>query len=52
MSAEDIRTWSLAYELSIEVYVCAEKYLLQDFKTAISAFVINRYVILTLHPRI
>lgn len=48
LSAEDIRTWSLAYELSIEVYVCAEKYLMQDFKAAIAAFVINRYVIQTL----
>ena len=45
MSQEDIRTWSLAYSLSIDVYVCAERYLMQDFKAAISSFVVNRYVI-------
>ncbi len=42
MSKEDIRTWSLAFSLSIDVYVCAERYLMQDFKAAISAFIINR----------
>lgn len=44
MSQEDIRTWSLAYSLSIDVYVCAERYLMQDFKAAIASFVVNRYV--------
>ncbi|PVH88439.1 hypothetical protein DL98DRAFT_556062 [Cadophora sp. DSE1049] len=45
MSQEDIRTWSLAYSLSIEVYVCAERYLMQDFKAAISSFVVNSFEI-------
>jgi len=42
MSQEDLRTWSLAYSLSIDVYVCAERYLMQDFKQCIAAFIINR----------
>lgn len=45
MSREDLRTWSLAYTLSIDVYVCAERYCLQDFKACIAAFIINRYAI-------
>jgi hypothetical protein len=43
MSHEDLRTWSLAYALSVDVYVCAERYLMQDFKTCIAAYIINRY---------
>ncbi|KAG4438137.1 hypothetical protein IFR05_006384 [Cadophora sp. M221] len=43
MSQEDIRTWALAYSLSIDVYVCAERYLMQDFKVAIAAFVVNSF---------
>jgi hypothetical protein len=49
MSNEDLRTWSLTYSLSIEVYVCAERYILQDFKSCIAAFVINRYVTCNKH---
>jgi hypothetical protein len=45
MSQEDLRTWSLAYTLSIDVYVCADRYLMQDFKKCIAAFIVNRYVI-------
>jgi hypothetical protein len=48
MSQEDLRTWALAYTLSIDVYVCADRYLMQDFKRCISAFIINRYVDLVL----
>jgi hypothetical protein len=44
MSQEDLRTWSAAYTLSIEVYVCADRYLMQDLKGCIAAFIINRYV--------
>jgi len=43
MTQEDLRTWSAAYSLSIEVYVCADRYLMQDFKVAISAFIINSF---------
>ncbi|TVY82678.1 hypothetical protein LSUE1_G001810 [Lachnellula suecica] len=45
MSPEDLRTWSYAYSLSIDVYVCANRYLMQDFKSAISAFIINNFEI-------
>lgn len=45
MSSEDLRTWSMAYCLSVDVYVCAERYLLQDFKGCISAFIINNFEI-------
>jgi hypothetical protein len=44
MSQEDLRTWSLAYTLSIDVYVCADRYLMQDFKKCIATFIINRFV--------
>lgn len=45
MSQEDLRTWSQAYILSIDVYVCAERYLMKDFKETISAFIINNFEI-------
>ncbi|CZR50892.1 uncharacterized protein PAC_00766 [Phialocephala subalpina] len=45
MSDEDLRTWSLAYTLSIDVYVCAERYLMQDFKAAIAAYIVNSFEI-------
>jgi len=43
MSAEDLRTWSMAYTLSIDVYVCAERYLIKDFKACIAASVITNF---------
>lgn len=45
MSVEDLRAWSMAYTLSIEVYVCADRYLMQDFKDGISAWVVNNFEI-------
>jgi hypothetical protein len=48
MSQEDLHTWSLAYTLSIDVYVCADRYLMQDFKKCISAFIVNRCVVVLL----
>ncbi|TAQ90460.1 hypothetical protein B7494_g1182 [Chlorociboria aeruginascens] len=45
MSIEDLRTWCLAYSLSVDVYVCAERYLMQDFKSCISACIINNFEI-------
>ncbi|KAJ0380658.1 hypothetical protein COL26b_000944 [Colletotrichum chrysophilum] len=32
---EDMRTWLLTYELSLDVYITANKFLMDDFKTAI-----------------
>ncbi|KAI5862178.1 hypothetical protein GGS23DRAFT_597796 [Durotheca rogersii] len=35
-SAQDLRTWLLAYELNLDVYICANKFLLDDFKRAVA----------------
>src|SRR4051812_15604080 len=35
--------WSLAYALSVDVYVCAERYLMNDFKDCIAAYIINNF---------
>lgn len=43
MTQEDLRTWSIAYSISVDVYVCAERYLMQDFKSCVAAFVINNF---------
>ncbi|WYZ34800.1 hypothetical protein EsH8_I_001076 [Colletotrichum jinshuiense] len=32
---EDMRTWLLTYELSLDVYICANKFLMDDFKAVI-----------------
>lgn len=45
MSAEDLRTWSLAHSLAIDVYIVAERYLMKDFKECISAYIINNFEI-------
>jgi hypothetical protein len=45
MSEEDLRTWSLAHSLSIDVYIVANKLLMQDFKDCISAYIINNFEI-------
>lgn len=45
MSQEDLRTWALAYSLAIDVYICAERYLMRDFKECISAFIVNNFEI-------
>ncbi|KAK1754946.1 hypothetical protein QBC47DRAFT_301732 [Echria macrotheca] len=36
ISGEDLRTWLLAYELNIDVYIMADKFLLEGFKTEIA----------------
>ncbi|KAL7629322.1 hypothetical protein AAE478_000842 [Parahypoxylon ruwenzoriense] len=33
---QDMRTWLLTYELNIDVYICANKFLLDDFKRAVA----------------
>lgn len=43
MSQEDLRTWSIAYSISVNVYVCAERYLMQDFKSCVAAFIVNNF---------
>ncbi|KAI1208799.1 uncharacterized protein F4807DRAFT_134326 [Annulohypoxylon truncatum] len=36
IQGQDLRTWLLTYELNIDVYICANKFLLDDFKAAIA----------------
>ncbi|KAI0889946.1 uncharacterized protein GGS22DRAFT_6412 [Annulohypoxylon maeteangense] len=36
IQGQDLRTWLLTYELNIDVYICANKFLLDDFKSAIA----------------
>lgn len=53
MSAEDLRTWLLTYQLSVEVYVCAQRYLLTSFKQCIADYIINQFEIVGMqaaHP--
>lgn len=45
MSQEDLRTWALAYTLSVEVYVCANRFLMPDFKSCVSACIIDNFEI-------
>ena len=41
MDGEDMRTWLMAYELSVDVYICAERYCLDDFKSCIRLCIID-----------
>jgi hypothetical protein len=43
MSVEDLRVWFMTYELSIDVYLCAERFLVMDFKTCVSRRIIDLY---------
>jgi hypothetical protein len=45
MTAEDLRTWLMAYELSVDVYVCAERYLMNDFKACIAIYITENFEI-------
>ncbi|KAF4983014.1 hypothetical protein FZEAL_1486 [Fusarium zealandicum] len=35
IKGEDLRTWLLAYELNIDVYICANRLLMDDFRKAV-----------------
>jgi hypothetical protein len=41
MTEEETRTWSLTYELVIDVYVCADRYLMTEFKTCIADWLVD-----------
>ncbi|KAK1832885.1 hypothetical protein QBC39DRAFT_64893 [Podospora conica] len=41
ISGEDLRTWLLAYELNIDVYILANKFMLDGFKTEIARAAID-----------
>jgi hypothetical protein len=43
MSEEDVRTWLMTYELSVEVYLCAERFLMTDFKSCIGDSIIDSF---------
>ena len=45
MSPEDLRTWALVYTLSVEVYVCADRFLMPDFKSCVSECIIDHFEI-------
>jgi hypothetical protein len=45
MSQEDLRTWAMAYTLSVDVYVCANRFLMPDFKQCISNCIVNNFEI-------
>ncbi|ROV99898.1 hypothetical protein VMCG_06243 [Cytospora schulzeri] len=41
IKGEDMRTWLMAYEHNLDVYICADKFLLDDFKQKISRVAID-----------
>lgn len=41
IKGEDMRTWLIAYELNIDVYICADRYMLDGFKDKISRVTID-----------
>lgn len=41
LQGEDLRSWLLTYELNLDVYICANKFLLDGFKLTITRVVID-----------
>lgn len=35
IQGEDLRTWLLAYELNLDIYICANRFLMDDFRKAV-----------------
>jgi hypothetical protein len=35
IDGEDMRTWLMAYELNLDVYICANRYLMDDFRKSV-----------------
>ncbi|KAH7170635.1 hypothetical protein EDB81DRAFT_174081 [Dactylonectria macrodidyma] len=35
IQGEDMRTWLMAYELNLDVYICANRYLMDNFRNAV-----------------
>jgi len=42
MTPEDLRSWLMTYELSVDVYCCAERYLMNDFKSCVADFIVDK----------
>lgn len=36
MTEEDLRSWVMTYELSVDVYICADRYLMDEFKKCVA----------------
>lgn len=43
MDTEDLRTWVAMYELSIDVYICAERYLMEGLKECVAIFLTDNF---------
>ena len=43
MTSEDLRTWSLSYLLSVDVYVCADRFLMPDFKQCVARCIFDNF---------
>ncbi|CAM1506523.1 Fc.00g061640.m01.CDS01 [Cosmosporella sp. VM-42] len=41
IKGEDMQTWLMAYELTIDVYICANRYLMDDFRNAVARATID-----------
>lgn len=41
IQGEDLRSWLLTYELNLDVYICANKFLLEDFKISVARVCID-----------
>lgn len=41
IKGEDMRTWLIAYELNVDVYICANRYMLDGFKDKISRVTVD-----------
>jgi hypothetical protein len=41
ITGEDLRSWLLTYELNLDVYICANKFLLDDFKASVARVCID-----------
>ncbi|OTB08826.1 hypothetical protein M426DRAFT_162442 [Hypoxylon sp. CI-4A] len=42
IQGQDLQTWLLAYELNLDVYICAHKFLLADFKRAVARATVDQ----------
>ncbi len=41
ITGEDLQTWLLAYEQNLDVYICANKFLMEDFKREVARVTID-----------
>ena len=41
IKGEDLRTWLLTYSLDLDVYICANKFMMDDFKSEVARHVVD-----------